>query len=693
MRLDNTKTEVGGYQSSFLSPGDDHGLYADKHTGVLTIKEQSPEYLLYMKEFFEKEPCLYNHLTYKCAANIYEALRTDFACDDPVQMLLGNGAKRDMTFQENFEDEHTKRLTYRLVFQTLKYQRFLDDMLKDCHFFQRYPEFKEDYSQVMVMLCDFKERKFQPRTIHGSEDPTDIPALKSIENALLVSKTKLNAALARSRIKARVLSIDHLLPDSVRQNDKIGSNMHMYCWVNHIKTKQVLLFSLMVIRRNFVFCSSSMDDVLGHLIGIGFERVDSESKLAGRTYYLDHQCNDMICFPYEEREPLEAHFLVTDNLLVVQKLNVLCDQVFADRVKLFMEDFLEVPPYDDRLKHVKVVLLVVSCSRSGVANPVNFIVSEGEDISILRDLSLGYTDESKLSEMVVKHNSLLKHTLKFPRVQAVVYCTRSLLEAENESVVTRSIEFINTAFQLKTPFRIAPPVLPLSDRDIESENPLNGKYLRYPPSPFMSGCFVAIITREADDPKEAAKNILARAAAKGIFSMDSGPGGGEKGKKGKKTKKKKAKENSEEPVAEAANDGGVNEVSSNGHVTVANRNRQNWVATSDHITVANKSTYIQGNSKAHVTLANNNTENWHGLNNPSNIDPTNIMRYQTHVRRRLLHSSHVSPPLLNKRKKRKIMAFRGPSSRYFTANSAPTTSITEKIPDHQKIVKHPAPFR
>ena len=78
----------------------------------------------------------------------------------------------------------------------------------------------------------------------------------------------------------------------------------------------------------------------------------------------------------------------------------------------------------------------------------------------------------------------------------MVYCTRSLLEAENENVVTRSIEYINMVQQKKTPFRIAPPVLPLSDRDIETENPLNGKYLRYPPSPFMSGCFVATITRE-----------------------------------------------------------------------------------------------------------------------------------------------------------------------------------------------------
>ena len=83
-----------------------------------------------------------------------------------------------------------------------------------------------------------------------------------------------------------------------------------------------------------------------------------------------------------------------------------------------------------------------------------------------------------------------------PRVQAVVYCTRSILDPENENVVTRSLEYVNMVQQKKTPYRIAPPVIPLSDRDIEMENPLNGKYLRYPPSNLMSGCFIATITRE-----------------------------------------------------------------------------------------------------------------------------------------------------------------------------------------------------
>ena len=86
--------------------------------------------------------------------------------------------------------------------------------------------------------------------------------------------------------------------------------------------------------------------------------------------------------------------------------------------------------------------------------------------------------------------------LPVPRVQAVVYYTRSLHKAENENVVTRAIEYTNMVQQKKTTFRISPPVLPLTEKDIELENPLCGKCLVYPPSAIMSGCFVATITRE-----------------------------------------------------------------------------------------------------------------------------------------------------------------------------------------------------
>ncbi len=77
-----------------------------------------------------------------------------------------------------------------------------------------------------------------------------------------------------------------------------------------------------------------------------------------------------------------------------------------------------------------------------------------------------------------------------------MYTTRSLHDAENENVVSSGIEFVNMMQQKKTPFRLAPPVLPLTDKDIEKDSPLNGKYLKFLPGPSMSGCFMATLTRE-----------------------------------------------------------------------------------------------------------------------------------------------------------------------------------------------------
>jgi len=49
-------------------------------------------------------------------------------------------------------------------------------------------------------------------------------------------------------------------------------------------------------------------------------------------------------------------------------------------VKLITEKFEEMNPNDERVKDIKLALVTAQCSRSGVANPVNFIVSEGDGI-------------------------------------------------------------------------------------------------------------------------------------------------------------------------------------------------------------------------------------------------------------------------------------------------------------------------
>ena len=82
------------------------------------------------------------------------------------------------------------------------------------------------------------------------------------------------------------------------------------------------------------------------------------------------------------------------------------------------------------------------------------------------------------------------------KVQAIVYMTRSINESENEHVVSKAVEQVNTLQQRKFPWRVVPPVLPFSGNDIEKGVGIVGKFVKFSPSEKNSGCFVAVITRE-----------------------------------------------------------------------------------------------------------------------------------------------------------------------------------------------------
>ena len=42
------------------------------------------------------------------------------------------------------------------------------------------------------------------------------------------------------------------------------------------------------------------------------------------------------------------------------------------------DNFLDVETDDHRFKNVRVILITADCSKSGVTNPIDFIVNEGE---------------------------------------------------------------------------------------------------------------------------------------------------------------------------------------------------------------------------------------------------------------------------------------------------------------------------
>ena len=88
-----------------------------------------------------------------------------------------------------------------------------------------------------------------------------------------------------------------------------------------------------------------------------------------------------------------------------------------------------------------------------------------------------------------------------PKVHGVVYCTSSVINDENDTVVQFAMQQANGELTLnkKSNFVVSPPVLTISPTDLDDEHSvLDGKYLKCSPSSLMYGCFVATIAKEVE---------------------------------------------------------------------------------------------------------------------------------------------------------------------------------------------------
>lgn len=51
-------------------------------------------------------------------------------------------------------------------------------------------------------------------------------------------------------------------------------------------------------------------------------------------------------------------------------------------IKVQTESFLDIDTDDNKYKNVKVVLVTADCSKTGITNPIDFVVNEGEGMSM-----------------------------------------------------------------------------------------------------------------------------------------------------------------------------------------------------------------------------------------------------------------------------------------------------------------------
>uniref|UniRef100_A0A8C6YC98 NOP2/Sun RNA methyltransferase family member 7 n=1 Tax=Naja naja TaxID=35670 RepID=A0A8C6YC98_NAJNA len=478
----------------------------------------------------------YQDPLYLSAAHIFQSVRNEKP-HDKILVKYGTGPLPSLP---DFKDEEFQRLSYELAFSALKYQDVLEYMLIDSGVYPLQSISDDLTSLVVVMLYDLQDRKFEAQ-------------VQEVEHYLCSFKTKLAAALARCRIKHDALTIEHILPETIRRQEQRASTLPLYAWVNTLKV--------------------SLEEVHSFLQKEGFTKVQSISNFDGDTYCLDKHCEDGLIFPSSVKEKLLTLELYTDHKLLLQDnsrslavhsvkallnmdddiliaqmgswltvahMSVLTNQdtsrVFVCGVKseardaelkdlfarmecknieLLHEDFTNIEPTFSKLQKVKVILLLPRCSGLGVSNPIEFILKEHEDAELLRDLSQGSVAEDKLSTLAQQQLKELTHAMQFAKVQALVYCTCSLYPEENEVVVNKALASGAEGAKAQ-PYKLCPPVLPLCSKlevNVSEQN-----FFRLEPSEISNSCFIAVLSRERDPSESVSvKDVLARAAAKGLL--------------------------------------------------------------------------------------------------------------------------------------------------------------------------------
>ncbi|XP_004849873.1 putative methyltransferase NSUN7 isoform X4 [Heterocephalus glaber] len=449
---------------------------------------------------------------YVMAANVFQGIRKE---KSPEKVIIKYG-NEPLRSSAQSEDETFRRLSYELAFSALKYQDILETILTDSYIFPSTTIPDHLSSLIIVMLYDFQDRKFQTRVL--SENEEFISEVQEVENLLNspeevyinLRKKGYNEVKSVLHIDDKVFAVDQhcydvLIFPSHLKKDLINIDLFKdYKLIFQDKSRSLAVHSVKALL-------NMDDDILMVNTGSWYTVAHMSILTSNNTSKI------FVCgIQSQAKDP---------DLNLFKKMG-------CKNIEILRETFVNIESKDHRLRKVKVILLLPRCSGVGVSNPVEFILNEHEDTDLLRDLSQGRTSEDKLQVLAQQQYEQLTHAMKFTKVQAVVYCTCSVYPEENEAVVKKALEFQDYGVKVP-PYRLSPPVLPLCS--LKEIHLSTDKFFRMEPSEITNGCFLSILTRERD-PSEAVsvKDVLARAAAKGLLEGIEL----EKSSKGEKKKKK-----------------------------------------------------------------------------------------------------------------------------------------------------------
>ena len=154
------------------------------------------------------------------------------------------------------------------------------------------------------MLLDYQQNGFffgTERQKNAMNEKDVIPHINEIQDALSSHRTKLRAALARSRIRDCAISVEALLPEEEQEKMKCAARQPVYGRVNILKT--------------------TVDVVINTLREDGFlleDDLPENEELTGRNFMMDCDFDNLLVFSPEIKFELYSHELVQSSNLIIQ---------------------------------------------------------------------------------------------------------------------------------------------------------------------------------------------------------------------------------------------------------------------------------------------------------------------------------------------------------------------------------------
>ncbi|KIJ66652.1 hypothetical protein HYDPIDRAFT_108556 [Hydnomerulius pinastri MD-312] len=173
-------------------------------------------------------------------------------------------------------------------------------------------------------------------------------------------------------------------------------------------------------------------------------------------------------------------------------LKMMLRKAACNNVEAVNMDFLTVDPSTSKYAQATHILLDPSCSGSGIVNRLDHLLeTENEEDEV---------KEERLNKLASFQLMMIKHAMKFPNAQRIVYSTCSIHSIENERVVSQALKSEEAQ---KGDFKLAPReyVLPKWHRrglEEEMDPPENASSLVRcsPDSDATNGFFVSCFIRD-----------------------------------------------------------------------------------------------------------------------------------------------------------------------------------------------------